>query len=74
MSFYRAKLTLEEFEPYIDGNGHRREHTNSVAEVVVTGSTASEAVDQMRNHVGELQTWHAATPPVSHSDTDKEKS
>lgn len=56
---YRAKLTLEHVALYTDGNSHTREQLTTTAELVVTGDTPSEAMDQMRSHVDVLAGWHA---------------
>ncbi len=60
--FYRAKLVLEQVEPYQDANGYQRERAFEMALANVTGKSASDAVDQIRNHIGELQNWYATQP------------
>lgn len=62
--FYRAKLSLEEVEPYTDCNGYRREHTADLAELTVTGDTPGDAMTQIHDHAGTLYEWHDQPAPA----------
>ncbi|HZM83797.1 MAG TPA: hypothetical protein VFC19_49395 [Candidatus Limnocylindrales bacterium] len=76
-TFYRAKLTLEEVEPWLDGN-YRREHTATSAEIVVTGDTPADAMYQIYDHARTIHQWRDAKlaaeieafPPLTPTDAN----
>ncbi len=58
---YRAKLVLEEVEPTVDGNGHQRDRTSTIAAVDVTAGSPGSAMVQMLEHARALSGWHTDT-------------
>lgn len=58
MTFFRAKLTLEELERHEDTYGNTRVRGIEIAEVNVTGDSPADAMEQIYDHAETLYGWH----------------
>lgn len=56
--FYRATLTLERVEPYINKCDNTDEHAIEIAGIIVTGDTPADAMHQITEHAEKLYDWH----------------